>query len=83
MIVNKNLRIPVPSRTTPMKPGGFQPLSPDQYYEYVKQSGEKLKAWMIRNKKQLEEKTSEDADEAIAKESERIHKQVLPSIRRM
>lgn len=82
MVVAKNLRIPVPSKTTPLKPGGLEPLSPDQYYEYVKTSGQRLKAWMEKNQSRLEKMNTEDADEAIAKESQRIHKLVLPKIRR-
>lgn len=82
LLLEKGLRVSLPSRTTTSKAGGTEPLSQSQYYAYLQQSGQATKKWILRNQDRLRKMTQEDAQEALSDAGREIREPILKRIRR-
>lgn len=73
LIVEKQAWVPVPSKTSKI---GDRPITGDEYYRLIKESGPLIKDYISENLDSLREMTGEEAQDAIRKQSERIRKSV-------
>lgn len=65
--------IPVPSKTAKIR---NRPITPDEYYRLIKESGPAIKSYIQSNIGQLKGMTQEDAQKAIRKHAEQIRDNV-------
>jgi len=74
-VVDRGLRVPVPSRTTELKPN--QRIMPEQYYALLQTTGPEIKQWITDNRLRLSAMTEDAAQDALSKAAGDIHQRAL------
>lgn len=74
-VVDRGLRIPVPSRSTELKPE--QRLTAEQYYSLLQTTGPEIKQWILDNRLDLSGMTEDAAQKALSKAAGDIHERAL------
>lgn len=76
LITEKQAWVSVPSKTTKVRD---RPITPDEYYQLIKESGPMIRDYIESNLGSLQEMSGEEAQKAIRNESNRIRDQVKSS----
>lgn len=74
-VMKRGLRVPVPGRTTELKPE--QRLTPEQYHSLLQTTGPQLKRWIVENQLRLSGMTEDAAQKELSKAAEKFHEQAL------
>jgi hypothetical protein len=78
LIARTGVRISVPSKytTVPDGEGGKRRITPEEYYSYLKQSGQELKTYISDNMESLSELEKEDLQDKLNDEAKSIRERV-------
>lgn len=74
-VMARGLRVPVPGRTTELKPG--KRLTAEQYYSLLQTTGPELKRWITDNQLRLSAMTEAAAQKELSKAAETFHERAL------
>jgi hypothetical protein len=82
IVLDKNLRVPMPGKHTevPDGRGGTRQLTPDEYYNYLKETGPAIKEWIIGRAWQYEDPIK--AQEELERAAREIREPVMERIKK-